>query len=533
MKKLYFVIYSILFFCVIFFLIYIAYFDANNNTRDYISTNDITVWNDYQIDLEYNLSIVEGDISVTPNINNVLCFYSIHQNVNVYCDGLLIYKYPVKNNNPLAVTAGYNWNFVTLPRDNCHLLIHITSPYNGYSEQVPMFYIGTIPAIIAQILEDNMLSFILCIIILCIGLVMVIYWIYMRIHVPIKLNLLHLGVFAICLSVWSANESRFTTLLLSNNLICSYIAFLSLMMLPLPFAFFVRAYYEDESKIWDIYCIINVIQISVCLFLQLFKIADLRTTLWTTHTMIFTLMMIVLFISIKLLKTRDNSANVKMHLLCISICTITLGIDLIAFYVGVWDSNSFGRIGFLLYIILIGISSAQESTRLMKLGRKANTYQRLAYTDQMTMMSNRTAFHRDFEIFVSSPDDVGVIILDLNNLKQINDTLGHNIGDEYIINSAKIIANTFAHVGKCYRVGGDEFVVIIEKASHFDFKYYFNLMEWSIDSFNARKKDIHIQIAYGHAVYNPNLDTKLTDTYHRADKNMYDNKKEKKKIRSY
>ena len=532
MKKLYFIIYSIIFFFAIFFLGYIAFFDAGNNTREYVSSDDILLWDNYELNIDKNIGVLEGDISVTPNINNVLSFYSIHQNIAVYCDGLLIYKYPVKNNNPFAATPGYNWNFVSLPKSDSHLLIHITSPYNGYTEQVPTFYIGSVPAVYSKILEENLFSFLLCVIIFCIGLFMVFYWVYIRLHIPIKLNLLHLGVFAICLSVWSGNESQFTTLLLKNNLICSYIAFISLMMLPLPFAFFVRAYYEDDSKIWDMFCIANVIQIAFCFFLQLFGIADFRTTLWTTHVMVFTLMMIVLSISIKLLRTRENSENVKMHLLCISICTITLGLDLIAFYVHVWDSNIFGRIGFLLYIILIGISSAKESTALMKLGRKANTYQRLAYTDLMTKMSNRTAFHRDFNIFSSSPNDIAIIILDLNNLKQINDTLGHNLGDEYIINSANIISNTFANVGKCYRVGGDEFVIIIEKASHFDFKYYFNLMEWSIDSFNARKKDFHIQIAYGYAIYDASVDKTLNDTYQKADKNMYINKKEKKKIRS-
>ena len=57
-------------------------------------------------------------------------------------------------------------------------------------------------------------------------------------------------------------------------------------------------------------------------------------------------------------------------------------------------------------------------------------------------------------------------------------------------------------------------------------------MEWSVDSYNARQKDIHIQIAYGYAIYNPDFDDKLNDTYDRADKNMYNNKKAKKRIRS-
>ena len=168
----------------------------------------------------------------------------------------------------------------------------------------------------------------------------------------------------------------------------------------------------------------------------------------------------------------------------------------------------------------------------MKLGKKATTYQQLAFTDQMTKLSNRTAFNRDFTMLSSSPNDIAVIGFDLNCLKQINDTLGHTLGDDYIINSAKIISNTYSNVGKCYRVGGDEFVVIIEQASHFDFQYYFNLLEWSVDSFNAGQKNIHMQIAYGYAIYDSALDKSLEDTYNRADKNMYMNKENKKRSRS-
>ena len=83
-----------------------------------------------------------------------------------------------------------------------------------------------------------------------------------------------------------------------------------------------------------------------------------------------------------------------------------------------------------------------------------------------------------------------------------------------------------------YRIGGDEFVVIIQNASSFNFEYRFDVMECSINSFNTSQRELHIQVAYGYAIYDQSLDSKLNDTYHRADKNMYINKKEKKNIRS-
>lgn len=532
MKKMYFGIYTILFFFSLFFLISIFLFDAKDSTRQYYSSNNATEWTDYTVSSQGGTTIIRGTVSAIPYIENVLVFYSVHQNISIYCDDVLIYQYPVKNNNPLAATPGYNWNFVSLPQSENSLTITITSPYEGYDADIPTFHTGSMLTIIAEIININIISFLLCFVMFCLGTCMIVYWIYIRLHMPIKLNLLQLGVFAILLSVWSVNESRFTTLLVRNNIACSYLSFISLMLLPLPFAMFVRSYYEDENKIWDIFFVTDVIQVFICLFLQMFKLVDLRNTLWTTHIMLGFLAITVLIASAKLLKNRNNSSNVKMNLFCIVICIITLIADLVAFYFGFWDSNSFGRLGFLLYIIILGFSSIKESASLMKLGQKVNTYQRLAFTDQMTNLSNRTAFERDFKVFSASPDDVAVINLDLNNLKHINDTLGHSFGDTYIIGAAKIISNTYANVGKCYRVGGDEFVVIIEQASHFDFPYYFNLMEWSIDSFNATQKDFHMQIAYGYAIYDSNVDKNLDATQRRADKNMYINKKEKKRLRS-
>lgn len=532
MKKIYYSIYTILLLFNFFFLIYIFHFDANNTSRQYFSSKNATEWTDYSVTSKDNETILHGNIAAIPGINNDFVFYSVHQNITVYCNDKQIYQYPVENNNPFAVTPGYNWNFISLPDELNSLTIHITSPYDGYSEDIPTFYVGSTLAVIAKIINTNITSFLLCFVIFSLGILMVVYWIYIRCHIYIRPNLLYLGIFAILLSIWSANESRFTTLLLKNNLACSYLAFMTLMMLPLPFGLFVRSYYEDDHKIWDIFGIANAIQIFICLYLQIFKLADLRNTLWTTHVMMTFLIITVVFSSLKLLRKGHNSNNIKLNLLCILICTFTSSFDIVTYYLGALDNNTFGRVGFLLYIVILGFSSFKESASLMKLGRKANTYQRLAYTDQMTSMSNRTAFDRDFEVLSSSPDDVAIINLDLNSLKQINDTLGHSFGDAYITSAAKIISDTYAHVGKCYRVGGDEFVVIIEQASHFDFQYYFNLMEWSIDSYNANQKDFHMQIAYGYAIYDYAQDKTLDSTYRRADKNMYNNKKEKKRIRS-
>ena len=87
----------------------------------------------------------------------------------------------------------------------------------------------------------------------------------------------------------------------------------------------------------------------------------------------------------------------------------------------------------------------------------------LSYTDAMTRVANRNAFIRDVrrfkESFAISPKPVGVIYLDLNELKKINDNEGHEAGDRLIVSLADAISFFFRR-SEIYRVGGDEFVVI-------------------------------------------------------------------------
>ena len=54
-----------------------------------------------------------------------------------------------------------------------------------------------------------------------------------------------------------------------------------------------------------------------------------------------------------------------------------------------------------------------------------------------------------------------IIVFDLNDLKKCNDKNGHMVGDEYIVASSKIIKKTFMEYGRVYRIGGDEFCVLM------------------------------------------------------------------------
>ncbi len=467
------------------------------------------------------------------SVDNILAFYSVHQNVKVFVDSKLIYEYPVSNNNPLSDSPGYCWNFIVLPHNTNNIEIVFTSPYTPYLKNIPTFYIGNNFSLPAYIITSNIVPLSLCIIMLVIGFILVAYHIFVSRNINTSGKLLKLGIFSIFLSIWSINECNITTLLLKNSLATSYLAFLSLLLLSFPFAMFVQTFYEDNSKIWNYFCKIDMIQIALCILFQITGIADLRETLWTTHVMMCVLTAIILFQSHLLIKNGIHSHMIKIHLACILICSLTLLLDFIGFYSGSWNVNTFGRIGFLLYITVLGLASTKESAILMKMGLEANSYQKLAYTDQMTGMNNRTCFNIDFSELSKNPEDVAIIDFDLNNLKYTNDTFGHSAGDLYIKNCATIIDEIFDGIGKCYRVGGDEFVVLIEKASAVDIPHYMAMLEANVDACNRENRKLRMQIAYGYAIFMADTDKNLEDTYNRADKIMYANKKDKKEQQKF
>ncbi len=532
-KKINYILYILACITICIFIISIFIYDRATDTRQQQSPFTIAEWKDYQKTFYKKKTVLSGTISVNNSADNILAFYSVHQNVKVFVDSKLIYEYPVSNNNPLSDSPGYCWNFIVLPHNTNNIEIVFTSPYTPYLKNIPTFYIGNNFSLPAYIITSNIVPLSLCIIMLVIGFILVAYHIFVSRNINTSGKLLKLGIFSIFLSIWSINECNITTLLLKNSLATSYLAFLSLLLLSFPFAMFVQTFYEDNSKIWNYFCKIDMIQIALCILFQITGIADLRETLWTTHVMMCILTAIILFQSHLLIKNGIHSHMIKIHLACILICSLTLLLDFIGFYSGSWNVNTFGRIGFLLYITVLGLASTKESAILMKMGLEANSYQKLAYTDQMTGMNNRTCFNIDFSELSKNPEDVAIIDFDLNNLKYTNDTFGHSAGDLYIKNCATIIDEIFDGIGKCYRVGGDEFVVLIEKASAVDIPHYMAMLEANVDACNRENRKLRMQIAYGYAIFMADTDKNLEDTYNRADKIMYANKKDKKEQQKF
>ena len=140
--------------------------------------------------------------------------------------------------------------------------------------------------------------------------------------------------------------------------------------------------------------------------------------------------------------------------------------------------------------------------------------QKMSFEDGLTRLNNRNKFNQVMdELKVTPPKSMGVVYLDLNGLKEVNDRFGHEAGDKLIKKSAKIIYDIFGV--DVFRIGGDEFVAIVVNDSKESFVN-------KVKSTKAlmKQKEVSISVGTSFREENCDIEKQLAD----ADMKMYEEK---------
>ena len=154
-----------------------------------------------------------------------------------------------------------------------------------------------------------------------------------------------------------------------------------------------------------------------------------------------------------------------------------------------------------------------------------------AYTDFLTEVRNKQAYSEeaikyDEMIINGELKELGIIVFDLNNLKIVNDSLGHDEGDQYIKNACRLICKRFKH-SSVFRIGGDEFVALLEGEDYLHRTELLNSFDKTIEE-NLSKNEVIVST--GLDIYEPEYDRNIESVFKRADMKMYDRKRELKDL---
>lgn len=456
-----------------------------------------------------------------------LMFYTQHQTVVVEADGKLLYTRSLKPDSILH-TTGRDCEMITIPENTRSILVTLTNCNPDKQVSDPVFYQGDGVHMFRHELLKAVIPLVLGIMNVALGILMLTYWLFVHHWAYVSKSLLYLGIFTTDLGAWFCLETGSSILLSQNPVFRSYASRILLLLLPIPFIMFVRHYLKARDRyLCRIFVWLDVAEIAVVLFLQLTDIRDLTQTLWMTHVMIG---LAVLYFIYTICSKFYHHTTTHALWICAIGSIILIGAlfsDMYNYYQGAQDIGPAGRIAMLLFIITLACDTAFVSLKEIDAGRRAALYRELAEKDLLTGCYNRNAYHEDTSR-CKKLTNLLLFAFDLNNLKYYNDKFGHDCGDQYITDAAHILRKIFSRYGKLYRIGGDEFCVLIDDHNTCDISHLICCLRKEESIYNASSRNIHLQISCGYAVFDPQTDTDLDALQKRADQNMYENKKQLK-----
>ena len=188
-----------------------------------------------------------------------------------------------------------------------------------------------------------------------------------------------------------------------------------------------------------------------------------------------------------------------------------------------WGYMVFGMLGLFMGISLIQINFQSQKQEFINMQVKLKY---LVHHDPLTDIYNRSFVDDEFDIITKQNiTNVGLLFIDLNNFKQINDELGHRKGDEILIKVSTVLENIIKDKGLVCRFGGDEFIAILYNSTKKETK---DLKEKIIYYGNTTLIDnMEIKFAVGSA-FKQKEDESMHKLLDKAEKSMYLNKKNQK-----
>ncbi len=476
-----------------------------------------------EVQVNEDLKEVYLHIDSPDGVSMTLEIYSGHQAVRVYADAVQIYA--IEGTGSIwGSTSGALYNFIEIPVAAEVVKVEIEAIYPEDRNREVEYYVGDGMAMMRSYVRNSVPNMLMSVLSIAMGAFLVGYWLITRRRVVIERSSLYFGLFTMVLGLWTLHETDFATILVANRTVASYCGYMLLMLAVVPFVLFIKTFMKVENdKLTFLICGEALISLVMNTIGHMSGLWYFKKSVITIHFSIALAMVYMVYAVIWRWRKYGVDQKVKANIIGAVVLIATVVIDIAAYYMKMKQTDLIGRIGLLIYIFLLGKETTVEFFKQVDEGRKAEIYKELAEKDVMTGMYNRNAFD-EWEYGCKSFDDVMLVTFDLNNLKQCNDTLGHEVGDKYIIDSAELIQSIFGKIAKCYRIGGDEFCAVIMNANKVKVEEYLQHLKNAQDFYNTKSQDVNMQIACGYAKFRE-TDMSIESTRSRADARMYVNKK--------
>ncbi len=409
---------------------------------------------------------------------------------------------------------------------------------NGYELMIPAILIGTISEIKSHFffvdlfkIIAGIILFITAIFIACVGIF------FVKIGQKAR-NLFIAVLFAMIMSYYIIFNSWIVFYYFDNSVISYFIVYTCLILIPLPiFLLFLNIFYENTYCDWRTksYELIILGIIANLIVQWTLTLSGKSEFIYMREFTLAILAFSFIYIFISVATVDDKKYENKNYLL---LSITPLAMLMIASVFGYYMTYRVPMIP-LIIISSIFFMLIHFVMVLKRYVIEYNTtienefYNQLAYYDTLTELSNRHDFDRDVMRILSKEinfENMSLIMMDMNNLKEINDNYGHKVGDLFLKKAGEFFTNLENKYGniKAYRYGGDEFILLIYDKRQKEVEKIINEINYFSHKKILDKCDYNLEFAIGcSSCYNQN-NFDIVTFKDQADKLMYEDKVRKK-----
>lgn len=449
---------------------------------------------------------------------STLAFYLVHHNAEVYFGDELMYRLASRDSDTIGLSPSSNWVIIPVYSSDSgkEVRVVVTPVYESVRHRAIDFQIGSFHSIYLAQLKHDLPQLILAVSCLLLGAVVtLVQFVLIHRRKARRRDIFFLGNLSILLGVWKITDTRFSPFLFSGNpKLLGYLAIGALFLAGIPLALYLHDRFTDTAPTLTLILSLVISGAALlALLLQVFGIADFRQTLPLAHIAIILLLAELLFIVLFRRihrKTPYAGRSIRLFLLLI----FGAAIDFLLYYVTKSSSGLvFTPLAFLLYTLSL------FTTNLISVSKRA-------YTDVHTGLFNKSRWDILMEDASPVPESLCIIMMDLNGLKRVNDTMGHEAGDKMIFNFANILRNTIPSSNTICRWGGDEFSVMLTDANTEKAERCLADIRAAVDAYNASGEKPVLDYAVGYALASEFPGAGRAFLFQKADERMYRHKRQ-------
>lgn len=446
--------------------------------------------------------------------NRFIFFRSSNKKVKVYVNDEEIYEHG--DDAVLFPLSEWTWHVVEVKKEYFGKELRIVSNVH----EIDNIYLSKDKSdILGRVILNEMPSIVVSIVLIFISVMLIFVWLLTK-NILKSNKVLYLFILSFLVSIGFIINTRIIRLIVENYDLLNGISCEIIMLIPM--AIILHYLGDEDNRLPVIVEILPIVNFIVCNFLYLRGTLNFLQVLSITNGFLIVEAVIFSVNYLYRIIIRQEKERKKADIGFIIMGGFII-FDIVKYnFIESSDYFTISRIGILFYITTLAYDVLVEILQLFIVGKNAEIYRQLAYNDILTGLLNRFAFEEDMEKinkFHYKYKDTLLIMIDINNLKFVNDTMGHEEGDKYIIRNIKYIQEKVKSRGCIYRIGGDEFAIIALKQDMQELQEIFKDME------NEMIKDSKkINFAYGFAAFDESLDENIHDTLKRADKVMYNKK---------